>query len=1093
MQPNAKRLALSVALTYVTVAVGWILFSDWLLDKFVKNTDLIVFIDIIKDAVFAILTAGLLHYLLKRSLNRWTAESEQRQQAEAAQQESENRYRRLFEVETDAVMMVDLQTAQILDANPAAELLYGYTREELLRLKATDVSAEPEETSEAIAGAEKYIQLRLHRHKNGTTFPVEISCSEYIHAGRKIHVAAMRDITHRQLAQQAMQRSEAQLNFALKTSRIGAWDLDLHSHVATRTLIHDQIFGYETLLPLWTYEIFLEHVLPADRAEVDRRFREATAAVSDWNFECRIRRHDGAVRWIFAAGGHERNSEGKPVRVSGIVQDITERKQAEEALRASEERLRFVTENARVGLVVVNRERRYTFANATYAEILDLSSPDIIGQRVADVLDTLYEAQVRPRLDQAFAGERVNFELKKPLHGEDRFYTVTYEPIKADGVVSLVVVVIADISSRKQTEETLRESQALYHSLVTQLPVGIFQKDQQGRYILVNPEFCRLKKMQPEDFLGKTPTEFFNDESSQLGRWELANKHAASGEKHHRLIMQTGEYLEQDEEHLLPGGEKIFFHAVKFPVLNAAGTVIGTRGVLFNITERKLTEEKIARLATAVEQAAEAIAITDLAGTIEYVNPAFEKITGYSSAEAIGQNPRILKSGKQDAQFYPHLWDTLKRGEIWAGNFTNRRKDGTFFEEEATISPIRNAAGKVINYIAVKRDVTREVQLEAQYRQAQKMEAIGTLAGGIAHDFNNMLAAMFGYGYLLQQDTEGNPEAQENIKEILKAAGRAKDLVQQILTFSRQRDQKREVIRLDTVVKEATKFLRASLPANIQIEMNLAADAPAVLADPTQIYQVTMNLATNALHAMEGRTGRLTVRLESFLPDKNFLQVHPEIRLIEYTRLTIADTGIGMDARTLERIFEPFFTTKPVGKGTGLGLAVVHGIIQSHEGAIIVESKVGEGTTFNLYFPAQAAEATLTDAMTISAPRGHGEKVLLVDDEVALTTMFRRLLQRLNYQVTTCNSAREAVEIFRQNPAQFDVAITDLTMPEMNGLEVARQLVAIRASLPVVLASGYSAALKEEHLREAGVCELLEKPVSLHALAEVLQRALSKI
>ena len=245
--------------------------------------------------------------------------------------------------------------------------------------------------------------------------------------------------------------------------------------------------------------------------------------------------------------------------------------------------------------------------------------------------------------------------------------------------------------------------------------------------------------------------------------------------------------------------------------------------------------------------------------------------------------------------------------------------------------------------------------------------------------------------------------------------------------------------------------------------------------------------------ALEGRTGRLTVRLESFLPDKNFLQVHPEIRLIEYTRLTIADTGIGMDARTLERIFEPFFTTKPVGKGTGLGLAVVHGIIQSHEGAIIVESKVGEGTTFNLYFPAQAAEATLTDAMTISAPRGHGEKVLLVDDEVALTTMFRRLLQRLNYQVTTCNSAREAVEIFRQNPAQFDVAITDLTMPEMNGLEVARQLVAIRASLPVVLASGYSAALKEEHLREAGVCELLEKPVSLHALAEVLQRALSKI
>jgi CheY-like chemotaxis protein len=316
--------------------------------------------------------------------------------------------------------------------------------------------------------------------------------------------------------------------------------------------------------------------------------------------------------------------------------------------------------------------------------------------------------------------------------------------------------------------------------------------------------------------------------------------------------------------------------------------------------------------------------------------------------------------------------------------------------------------------------------------------------------------------------------------------------VQQILTFSRQRDQKREAIRLDLVVKEATKFLRASLPAQIKIEMHLAEDAPAVLADPTQIYQVTMNLATNALHAMDGQPGRLTVALDSFLPDEKFIQSHSEFRPVQYTRLTIADTGHGMDAKTLARIFEPFFTTKPVGKGTGLGLAVVHGIVQSHDGAITVESQPGQGTTFCLYFPAQTPTEALTEAATAKLPGGRGQKILLVDDEPALTATFQRLLTRLNYQVITRNSAREAIALFREDPAQFDLVITDLSMPEMNGLELARQLRALRPNMLVILASGFTAELTRENLRAAGVCELLEKPIAMPALAEALQRTFAK-
>jgi signal transduction histidine kinase/ActR/RegA family two-component response regulator len=418
------------------------------------------------------------------------------------------------------------------------------------------------------------------------------------------------------------------------------------------------------------------------------------------------------------------------------------------------------------------------------------------------------------------------------------------------------------------------------------------------------------------------------------------------------------------------------------------------------------------------------------------------------------------------------------------------RKNGTLCEEDATITPIRNAAGENTNFVAVKRDVTHELQLEAQFRQAQKMEALGTLAGGIAHDFNNILTVIFGYSYMLQHEMEQNGSVLEKVREILKAADRAKDLVQQILTFSRQHEQHRQIIRLDSVIKEATKFLRASLPANLQIDLNLAADAPAVLADPTQIYQVTLNLATNALHAMEGRPGRLTVKLEAFTPDAPFLATHAKFQPIRYTRLTIADTGHGMEAKTLERIFEPFFTTKPKGKGTGLGLAVVHGIIQSHDGIITVASQVGEGTTFGLYFPAQMHDETWIKPELRNLPQGCGQKILVVDDEVVLTGAFQQFLKLLNYQATSSNRPREAIALVRENPAAFDLVITDLTMPEINGLEVAAEIHRLRPELPIILATGFKASLTNADLRKAGICELLEKPVAMLKLAEALHAVL---
>jgi len=506
---------------------------------------------------------------------------------------------------------------------------------------------------------------------------------------------------------------------------------------------------------------------------------------------------------------------------------------------------------------------------------------------------------------------------------------------------------------------------------------------------------------------------------------------------------------------------------------------------------RRKIEESHARLATAVEQSGESIVITDTAGRILYANPAFERTSGYPQTETLGQNPRLLKSGKQDTRFYRQMWDTLTRGESWKGHFVNRRKDGSLYEEDATISPIRDELGRIVNYVAAKRDVTHELKLEAQFREAQKMEAMGTLAGGIAHDFNNILTAIFGYASLLQLEAGKTPESGEMVDEILRAASRAKDLVQQILTFSRHHEQKREVIRLGSVIKEATKFLRASLPANLEIEMNLSAEAPAVLADPTQIYQVVMNLATNALHAMEGQRGRLTIELQAFTPDAQFLASHPKLPARSYTRLIIADTGHGMDATTLQRIFEPFFTTKPVGKGTGLGLAVVHGIVQSHDGLITVQSQPGQGTSFHLYFPAQSVPEAAASISFSDAPIGSGESILVVDDEVVITSMLQRLLKALNYQGTVCNHPAEALRLLQEPSRTFDLVLTDLTMPEMNGLELARKIRLLRPQLPIILASGYTGSLTQANIHDAGICHVLAKPVALKEMARALRANLS--
>lgn len=385
-----------------------------------------------------------------------------------------------------------------------------------------------------------------------------------------------------------------------------------------------------------------------------------------------------------------------------------------------------------------------------------------------------------------------------------------------------------------------------------------------------------------------------------------------------------------------------------------------------------------------------------------------------------------------------------------------------------------------------ERSARERLRLEDKLRQAQKMEAIGTLAGGIAHDFNNILAGIIGFAELGLQEVANPLSADQHFREILKAGKRARDLVRQILTFSRQREQDRQPIELGETVTEALKLLRATIPVSIDIVPKIDAGTPTVLADSTQVHQIVTNLVTNAWHAIGSKPGTITVRVSNFLVDEDFAQANPDLRPGRYVRLSISDNGSGIPAEMLGRIFEPFFTTKNIDEGTGLGLSVVHGLMKSFDGSISVYSNPGEGTTLNLYFPALEFSATPAKPEETSTPLGHGERILFVDDEAVLTMLGGRFLSRLGYTAVTQTDPRAALALFKEQ--DFDLVITDLNMPHFSGIEFARCLWEIRPGTRVLLTTGYSATLDSKRARELGFAELLLKPYTVHGLGDALQR-----
>jgi signal transduction histidine kinase len=450
-----------------------------------------------------------------------------------------------------------------------------------------------------------------------------------------------------------------------------------------------------------------------------------------------------------------------------------------------------------------------------------------------------------------------------------------------------------------------------------------------------------------------------------------------------------------------------------------------------------------------------------------------------------------LLPGDENAALYPSVMMTSHGNEQAAVEAIKTGAVDYVVKSDATLADMPHIAERALRAWG---HISERRRLEAQLRQAQKLEAIGTLAGGIAHDFNNILTAILGYTELALGDIHQKSNAWNYLHEVRKAGLRAKTLVQQILTFSRRTEQPRQLVQLPALIEEALVLLRASLPSTIEIRQAITQEVGPVLADPTQLHQVLLNLCANAAHAMRETGGCLEVRLEAVDIDEPVTAQHPELPPGPYVCISVTDTGQGMTPAVMERIFEPFFTTKAPGEGTGMGLALVHGIVTSHGGAVTVASVVGQGTTFTVYLPQstdKTCDAAPQEGASVTAAPPGAERVLFVDDEAVLVSLGEAILQRLGYEVVACTSSTEALAAFRAAPQRFDVVITDQTMPHMTGEGLAQTIRRLRPDVPIILCTGFSAGMHAERARELGIDALLMKPLAKQELAQTIRQVLA--
>ncbi len=887
----------------------------------------------------------------------------------------------------------------------------------------------------------------------------------------------------RRVAEASRRTSDQRFRRATEASQIGVWEWNTATGEITHSENTAALFGLSPQALPTQYQRFFDLPLSEDGVAVRRLLRDTILSGSQCETEYRCLWPDGTTHWHAIRGLVERNAAGRVTGMVGIIADITERKEALAALEKSENRLVEAQEISKTGSFEVQFGEDELYWSAEMYRMLGVDPETFVPTQHNYLQFTHpddragYQDAIRTCLRR---GTPMTFEFRSNLEsGERRFFLTHASPnYDKDGKVNGLHGTVQDVTERVRAERQLRDSEARYRSLVEKLPFCLHEIDLEGQLLSINASGLAMLDA--------------NDESEVRGRayLDLVAQKDQSRVSRGLAHALSGSYVpfEFEPAGKVPGRT---FASSFMPVRDGNGNVVRIVGHSIDITEERKRQTELRDLAAAIEQVAESIMITDTTGTIQYVNPSYERITGFTREEAIGKPAAIVHSGNKEGGFYESLWEALAAGKTWQGEYVSHHKGGKPINLRATISPVFED-GRIVKYVGVQRDITHELALERQLIQAQKMEAVGTLAGGIAHDFNNILQSILGYCHIARESEGGaHPETASCIREIEGGANRAGHLVGQILTFSRATDATLRPISMALLTRDALVFMRGSLPASIDIAQHIQVESAWVLGDDTQLHQVLTNLCTNAYQAMEERGGLLTVSLTRETLDAEWTTRSGTLGAGKYICLTVEDTGSGIAPDHLARIFEPFFTTKKVGKGTGLGLSSVHGIVSRMRGAIDIESAPGEGTTFRVYLPeCEAPVESLPSEATVDSTRPGKGRVMLVDDETAITTAARVVLTRKGFEVEVFNDSLLALEALEGDPEGVDLLVCDYTMPKLNGLDLARKVGALRPELPIIMATGVIDSDDMEKAHSEGIREILKKPFRMEVLLNVVMRHL---
>lgn len=636
----------------------------------------------------------------------------------------------------------------------------------------------------------------------------------------------------------------------------------------------------------------------------------------------------------------------------------------------------------------------------------------------------------------------------------------------------------------------LKQAQEELQSILNKTPDIIYRLDPDGNVTYIS-EAVRNFGYQPDELIGKPFTDFFHPDDNVLAGHGLRERRTgdrSTQELEVRFMISdsakaqhTPGLMDSRWSTFLVSSDGLYADDIVSP-----DTFRGTQGLARDISRTRQIEMRVAQLASVVEQAAEDVVILDPDGVIQYVNPRFEEVTGYSRSEVIGQTLRILKSDRHEPAFFAEIRRTITSGKIWKGRIWNRTKDGREILQDITTTPIYDPVGNLTGYASVRRDITKQVQIEEQLRQSQKMEAIGRLAGGIAHDFNNILSAIIGYADLALEDVAGSEAGKKKIGRILEASSRATDLIKQILSFSRSQETSPRPVSPRIIIKEVLKLMRASLPATIEIRQKLKSEST-VFADPISIHQIIMNLCTNAGHAMRKTGGVLTVSVEDVILAEEKVADYPGMGAGKFMKIAVADTGHGISPDIQTKIFDPFFTTKAQGEGTGMGLSTVHGTVRTLGGWVTVTSQPDEGSVFTVFLPIIEKPIEVIDRSKPETALGGTERILFIDDEAVQGELARESLSSLGYRVRVFSDSIAAWDHFQSHADEYDIVVTDLTMPKMTGDVLTQQIHRLRPKMPVIMCTGFSETMDQEQIEAMGLRALLHKPVVARELTRTIR------